>query len=231
MTGARVLIIDDEQQLRRALRRTLEGHDFVVHEASDGESGVSAYGTFRPDVVLLDLMLPDVDGVEVCRRLMAIRSVPVIVLSVVGDEATKVLALDQGADDYLTKPFGSEELLARIRVALRRSGGKQPEASMRFGPLFLDPERRFVTLDGVELHLTPTEYSLLLYLAGNAGKVLTHPMILRAVWGNEYAQDTHVLRTYINQLRAKLRDDPTSPRFIRTDPGVGYRFAEAEHDS
>ena len=150
-------------------------------------------------------------------------------LSVVGDEKTKVAALDEGADDYLTKPFGMGELLARIRVALRRGGANRAQGTeIASGDLVDRPrDARRVRLDGDEVHLTPTEYSLLKYLATNAGKVLTHPMILRAVWGAEYADDTHVLRTYINQLRAKLGDDPAAPRFIRTDPGVGYRFARS----
>jgi two-component system KDP operon response regulator KdpE len=155
------------------------------------------------------------------------RDTPVIVLSVAGEEKTKVEALDRGADDYLTKPFGIDELLARIRVALRRTSAfRSPDGALRLDALEIDPARRRVTLDGAEVHLTPTEYSLLLYLADHAGRVLTHPMILRAVWGEEYEGDTHVLRTYINQLRAKLHDDPANPRFIRTDPGVGYRFAQ-----
>jgi two-component system, OmpR family, KDP operon response regulator KdpE len=229
--GARILIVDDEMQLRRAVRRALEGHGYLVQEAEDGASALAAYQMFKPDVVLLDLMLPDISGVEVCRRLRELRETPIIILSVVGDEKTKVQALDQGADDYLTKPFGSDELLARIRVALRRAALPQSDGAFKLQDLEIDTTRRMVTVAGQEVHLTPTEYSLLTYLAANAGKVLTHPMILRAVWGAEYAEDSHVLRTYVNQLRAKLRDDPAAPRFIRTDPGVGYRFAAPEPTS
>jgi len=226
--GARILVIDDEPQLRRAVRRSLEGYGYAVQEADAGAGGLAAFQSFRPDVVLLDLMLPDMSGVEVCRRLRALRDTPVIVLSVIGDESAKVAALDAGADDYLTKPFGNAELLARIRVAMRRSVRPGPEGKLTFGELEIDPAKRLVTLAGEDLHLTPTEYALLFYLATNAGKVLTHPMIIRAVWGPEYAEDTHLLRTYINQLRAKLRDSPADPRFIRTDPGIGYRFREPD---
>jgi two-component system KDP operon response regulator KdpE len=226
--GARILVVDDETQLRRAVRRALEGHGYQVHESEDGGSALADYQLFRPDVVLLDLMLPDMSGVEVCRRLRAQRETPIIILSVVGDEKTKVEALDQGADDYLTKPFGSDELLARIRVALRHSVPAQAGGSFKVGDLEIDTSRRRVLLAEQEVHLTPTEYGLLTYLSSNAGKVLTHPMILRAVWGAQYAEDSHILRTYVNQLRAKLHDDPARPRYIRTDPGVGYRFAEPD---
>jgi two-component system KDP operon response regulator KdpE len=232
MSGARVLIIDDETQLRRALSRTLGGHGYATREAEDGESGLREFQSFKPDVVLLDLVLPGLDGVAVCRRLRETWQTPVIVLSAVGDERRKVEALDAGADDYLTKPFGSDELLARIRVALRRGSTDRAQASLiRADGLEIDLERRRVTLAGAEVHLTPTEYSLLKYLSINAGKVLTHPMLLRAVWGPEYAGDTQLLRTYVNQLRSKLEDASSAPRFIRTDPGVGYRFADPDDES
>ncbi|HEY7270845.1 MAG TPA: response regulator transcription factor [Dehalococcoidia bacterium] len=227
-SGARILVVDDETQLRRAVRRALEGHGYQVHEAEDGKAALEAFSAFKPDVVLLDLMLPDIGGVEVCARLRELRPTPIIILSVVGDERTKVEALDRGADDYLTKPFGSDELLARIRVALRRSAMPEGGGVFRLDGLEVDSGRRLVALEGEEVHLTPTEYSLLTYLVANAGRVVTHPMILRAVWGTQYADDSHILRTYVNQLRAKLKDDPANPRFIRTDPGVGYRFAEPD---
>lgn len=226
--SARVLVVDDEPQLRRALRRGLEGHGFTVREAEDGRSALAEVDSFQPDLILLDLMLPDMSGIDMCRELRRTRETPVILLSVIGDERSKVAALDEGADDYLSKPFGSEELLARIRVALRHAARSHHDAIIRVSGLTLDLERRNVRVDGREVRLTPTEYSLLKYLAVNAGRVVTHPMILRSVWGEEYAQDSHSLRTYINQLRAKLGDDASSPRFIRTEPGVGYRFAEPE---
>jgi two-component system KDP operon response regulator KdpE len=229
MMGPRILIVDDEPQLRRALRRALEGHGYAVREAEDGASALAEVQAFKPDVVLLDLVLPDMSGVDVCRELRRDHQTPVIVLSILGDERTKIEALDQGADDYLTKPFAIGELLARIRVALRRgSSDRSQQSQIKVGDLAVDLERRAVTLHGRAVHLTPTEYSLLKYLATNAGKALTHPMILRAVWGAEYADDFHVLRTYINQLRSKLETDPASPTFILTDPGVGYRFAEPD---
>jgi two-component system KDP operon response regulator KdpE len=221
----RVLVIDDEQQLRRALTRSLTGHDYNVREAEDGASALREFEAFKPDVVLLDLMLPDMSGVQVCEELRRKHRTPIIVLSVIGEEKTKVAALDAGADDYLTKPFGMDELLARIRVALRRGASdREQRPVISTGGLVLNLEQRTVRVDGVEVRLTPTEYALLKYLALNAGKVLTHAMILREVWGAEYVDDTHVLRTCINQLRTKLSDDAAGPRFIRTDPGVGYRF-------
>jgi len=224
MSGARILVVDDEVQLRRALRRSLEGYGYEVREAEDGKGGLAAFAAFKPDVVLLDLMLPDTSGVEVCGEIRRDHETPIIVLSVVGDEKTKVEALDRGADDYLTKPFGTDELLARIRAALRRQGAPRALTTIDSGDLHIDFERRFVTLAGDEVHLTPTEYSLLRYLTTNSGKVLTHPMILRQVWGPEYVEDSHVLRTYVNQLRAKLKDSPARPRYIRTEAGIGYRF-------
>lgn len=229
--SARILIVDDEQQLRLALKRALDGHGYAVREAEDGATGLTAFDGFKPDLVLLDLVLPDMSGVDVCRRLRAAHVTPIIVLSVVGDEKTKIAALDEGADDYLTKPFAVGELLARIRVALRHAAGPRQRSKIEAGDLSIDVDRREVRVAGREIHLTPTEYNLLKYLAINAGRVLTHPMILRVVWGTEYAQDTAVLRTYINQLRTKLGDDAATPRFIRTDPGVGYRFVDDGDDS
>ena len=227
MSGARILVADDETQLRRAVRRGLEGHGYAVREAEDGAGAVREFAAFKPDVVLLDLIMPDMTGVDVCREMRASSATPVIILSVVGEEQRKVEALDAGADDYLTKPFGMDELLARVRVALRRGSTDRGQiAVIRADGLEIDLANRRVRRDGASVHLTPTEYSLLKYLATNAGKVLTHPMLLSAVWGPEYVSDSQLLRTYINQLRAKLGDDASAPRFIRTDPGVGYRFAE-----
>ena len=224
MSGARVLIVEDEAQIRFALRRYLEENGYAVRFAEDGGSALTEFDAFKPDVVLLDLMLPDMSGVDVCRRIRRDHETPIVVLSALGDEKTKVQALDEGADDYLTKPFGMDELMARIRVALRHGSSlRAGQGAIAIGDLRIDIEKRTVALDGTEVHLTPTEYALLKYLAMNAGKVLTHPMILRAVWGAEYS-DTAVLRTAVNQLRAKLHDDPSAPRFILTEPRIGYRF-------
>jgi two-component system KDP operon response regulator KdpE len=229
MSRPRILIADDEVQLRRAVKRSLEGHGYDVRETEDGAGSLREVGAFKPDVVLLDLIMPDMTGVEVCRELRRASQVPVIVLSVVGEERRKVEALDAGADDYLTKPFGMDELLARIRVALRRGSAERAQAPViDVDDLQIDLTRRNVRVGGQDVHLTPTEYSLLKYLAINAGKVLTHPIILGAVWGPEYASDVQLLRTFINQLRSKLGDDSEAPRFIHTDPGVGYRFAVAD---
>jgi two-component system KDP operon response regulator KdpE len=224
MSGARVLVVEDEQQLRFALRRYLEESDYSVRVAEDGASALAEFAAFMPDVVLLDLMLPDTDGVEVCRDIRRNHGTPIVVLSALGDERTKVRALDEGADDYLTKPFSMEELSARTRVALRHSGTNTSGTAITMGDLEIDLEKRLVKVRGEEVHLTPTEYSLLKYLVASSGKVLTHPMILRAVWGAEYSQDTGVLRTAINQLRNKLHDDPAKPSFILTEPRIGYRF-------
>jgi two-component system KDP operon response regulator KdpE len=172
-------------------------------------------------------MLPDTSGVAICRALRSDHQTPILVLSALGDEETKVAALDEGADDYLTKPFGMDELFARIRVALRHGSSlRANQPVIKSGPLTIDIEHRRVVLDGHDVHLTPTEYSLLKYLATNAGKVLTHPMILRSVWGPEYVGDTSLLRTYINQLRSKLADEQDTPRIIRTEPRIGYRFVD-----
>jgi two-component system KDP operon response regulator KdpE len=225
----RILVVDDELQLRRAVTRSLERHSYETREAETGADALAVFESYRPDVVLLDLMLPDMSGVDVCRELRKTHQTPIIVLSIVGEEEAKVAALDEGADDYVTKPFGMDELLARVRVALRRGiseRGQQP--IIKVDGLTVDIEKRRVSLDGDEVHLSPTEYALLKYLAVHAGKVLTHPMILREVWGGEYTQDTHILRTTVNQLRSKLGDDATNPRYIRTESGVGYRFAEAD---
>jgi len=229
-SGPRVLVVEDEAQIRYALRRYLEGNGYGVREAEDGATAMREFALFKPDVVLLDLMLPDTTGVEVVKQLRHDHQTPVIVVSAVGDERMKVQALDEGADDYLTKPFGMDELLARLRVALRHSSHLRPGQSLiTAGPLTIDLDRRLVTMRGNDVHLTPTEYSLLKYLATHAGKVLTHPMILREVWGAGY-EDTAVLRTCIGQLRAKLEEDPDKPRLIRNEPRVGYRLLAPDEE-
>lgn len=229
MSGPRILVVEDEPQLRFALRRYLEESGYAVREVEDGAGALREFGSFKPDVVLLDLMLPDTSGVDICREIRRASETPIVVLSALGDDKTKVRALDEGADDYLTKPFSMEELFARIRVALRHGSSlRANQPLVKVGHLTVDLEHRLVTLRDKEVHLSPTEYSLLKYLATHAGKVLTHPMILRAVWGAEYVDDTAVLRTYINQLRSKLEDDPVRPTFIRTEPRVGYRFGSQD---
>jgi two-component system KDP operon response regulator KdpE len=226
--GARVLVIDDEIQIARAVRAGLAGSGYVVEWAATGSQGMERVAQWRPDVVLLDLTLPDIDGLEVCRQLRSWSQVPIIVLSVRAGDADKIAALELGADDYLTKPFSMGELVARIHVALRhvalRAGSVGPAARFQTGGLAIDFERRRVSMDGSEIHLTPTEYEVLKYLAINSGKVITHRTLLRAVWGPHYEDETHYLRVFIGQLRHKIEPDPARPRYLVTDPGVGYRL-------
>lgn len=223
-TLPRILIIDDELAIRRFLRTALDVGEFSLHEAENGHAGLAAAAALKPGVILLDLGLPDMDGVEVIGRIREWSPVPIIVLSVREREDDKVRALDAGADDYLTKPFGIAELLARIRVVLRRSIQEAPEPVYRIGGLEVDLPRRRVTVDGAEAQLTPTEYELLRLLVVHAGKVLTHSQILRQIWGVAYMDQPHVLRVNISNLRHKIEPDPSRPRYILTEPGVGYRL-------
>jgi two-component system KDP operon response regulator KdpE len=221
----KVLVIDDEPQIRRALRTSLEAHGYEVATVGTGEEGVIATAEAAPDLVLLDLGLPDMDGTEVIARIRGFSEVPVIILSVREGPGDKVASLDAGADDYVTKPFAMEELLARARAALRRAGPEEPpQPTLRYGELEVDLARRLVALDGETLHLTPTEYSLLETLVTNPGKLLTHQWLLRRVWGQGYGTETTYLRTYIRALRRKLGDDAADPALIVTEPGVGYRW-------
>ncbi|HEY7738636.1 MAG TPA: response regulator transcription factor [Candidatus Limnocylindria bacterium] len=227
-TGARVLVVDDEDAVRRIVVHNLEAHGFRVASADSGEDALDIEPRFHPDLVVLDLGLPELDGFAVIEALRERSSTPILVLSVRGAEADKVRALDLGADDYLTKPFGVQELLARVRVALRhaarRAGGA--EAVFRTGALRVDLEKRQVTLAGAEVHLTPTEYALLTALVADAGAVLTDRALLRRVWGPEYGDENHYVHVYMARLRKKLEADPTQPRYIRTEAGVGYRLVE-----
>ena len=223
MTGTRVLIVDDEAQIRRALRTGLTGHGDVVETAEDGEAALAAIAAHPPEVMVLDLVMPGIDGFEVLRQTRAWSRVPVIVLSAHGEERNKVEALDLGADDYLTKPFGMGELLARLRAVLRRAGTPE-QPVLQAGTLSIDLVRHVVTRSEVEIHLTPTEYDLLRALAKDADKVLTHRQLLERVWGSYAAENAQQLRVYINYLRRKLEDDPTRPQLIVTEPGVGYRL-------
>jgi len=230
--GARILFIDDEAQIARAVRAGLALSGFSAEWASTGKDGMERIAQWRPDVVLLDLTLPDIDGLEVCRQVREWSQVPIIVLSVRTADADKVTALELGADDYITKPFSMSELIARIRVALRhvaeRAGGTGRAARFQTGGLTIDFERRQVTIDGADVHLTPTEYEVLKYLAINAGKVITHRTLLRAVWGPHYEEETQYLRNFIGQLRHKIEPDPARPRYLVTDPGIGYRLLTSD---
>ncbi|HLF27693.1 MAG TPA: response regulator transcription factor [Anaerolineae bacterium] len=225
-TQPHILVIDDEPQILRAMRTILAEKQFRVTTASRGEEGLALAAADPPDVVILDLGLPDIDGIEVCARLREWTQIPIIVLSVRDDEQDKVAALDKGADDYLTKPFGIRELLARIRVALRHLAHVKgsPRTVVTAGAIMIDLTRHSVTRDGVEVKLTATEFNLLAYLAANAGRLLTHESILTHVWGSTVADRTEYLRVFIGQLRKKLEVDPRRPRIILNEPGIGYRF-------
>jgi two-component system, OmpR family, KDP operon response regulator KdpE len=221
--GLRVLIVDDEVAIQRFLRVALSGQGFVISEAATGQDALHALTVERPDLVILDLGLPDMDGVEVTRRLREWSQVPVIILSVREQEVDKIAALDAGADDYLTKPFGVGELLARIRTVLRRQTAGASEPVFTLGSLTIDLANRLVMVDGQETQLTPTEYDILRALVIHAGKVLTNRQLLHQVWGEGY-DDLHILRVNISNLRHKLEPDPSRPTYIHTEPGVGYRL-------
>jgi two-component system KDP operon response regulator KdpE len=223
----RILVVDDEAAIRRFLRTALDTGEFSLHQAENGHAALAAAVAIKPDVILLDLGLPDMDGVEVIGRIREWSQVPIIVLSVREREDDKVKALDAGADDYITKPFGIGELIARVRVALRRSLQQVPEPVYRINELEVDLPRRRVTVRGAEVQLTPTEYDLLRLLVTHAGKVLTHSQILRQIWGVAYVEQPHVLRVNISNLRHKIETDPSRPRYIITEPGVGYRLKDA----
>ena len=229
--GARILVVDDEPQIRRSLQVNLESRGYAVETAETGELAIQAFHNRRPDVIILDLLLPGMGGVEVVRRIRELSPVPIIVLSAMGEEARKVGALEMGADDYMTKPFGMDELLARIRSLLRRAAGAQSaQPVFTAGGLCVNFDRREVTLDDKPIKLTPTEYDLLKYLIEHSGKVLTHRMLLQEVWGQAYVDQAQYLRVFVGQLRKKIEQDPTRPRFVLTDPGVGYRFCAEPDD-
>jgi two-component system KDP operon response regulator KdpE len=224
-TPKRILVIDDEFQITRVLKRSLGAHRYDVRTASDGESGLDLFRDFRPDLVITDLSMPEMSGIEVCRAIRKSSEVPVIVLSVRGEESVKVEALDAGADDYITKPFGMNELLARVRASLRRgpSDPSQQEV-IEAGDFRLDKARRAVTAFGRELHLTPKEFDLLAYLIEHHDRVITHRTLLSTVWGGDYAEQTEYLRVFIGNLRKKIEPEPSKPRYILTEPWIGYRF-------
>ncbi|MGI9148599.1 MAG: response regulator [Chloroflexota bacterium] len=226
MSATRVLVVDDEHQIRRSLRVTLRTNGYDVEEAATGEAALDVVSVRAPDLIILDLGLPDLGGVEVISRIREWTRLPIIILSAIGDDEAKVRALDAGADDYVTKPFSVTELLARMRVALRNGplGSEAGNQVLRAGGVEIDLARRVVTRDGVEIHLTPTEYGLVRFLAQNAGRVVTHGHVLRSVQGAGYEDSIGSLRFYIASLRKKLERDPAEPRLILTEPGVGYRL-------
>jgi two-component system KDP operon response regulator KdpE len=224
--GARILVVDDEIEIMRALQRSLSAHGYEVFTAGSGEEALDAITHHRPDLILLDLGLPGISGLEVCKRVREQTNLPIIVLSVKDTEHDKVRALDLGADDYVSKPFSINEVLARVRVALRHSAQVQSGTEPIFtnGPLRVDFSQRLVQIDGKEVKLTPTEYDLLKALIHNSGKIMTRQMLLAQVWGTGYGTEAHYLHVYIGQLRRKIEPDPAQPRFILTISGVGYRF-------
>ena len=225
---ARILVVDDEPQLTRVLRTGLKSRGYDVRAAADGIAGFEAFNDWHPDLVITDLAMPNVDGLELTRRLRAISTVPIIVLSAKGEEKTKVEALDLGADDYVTKPFGIDELLARVRASLRRA--KAPPASeatqttLDSGDFHVDLETRVITVRGESIHLTPKEFDLLVYFIRHSGKVLTHRTLLAALWGGNYVEQNEYLRVFVGNLRKKIEPDAASPRYILTEPWIGYRF-------
>jgi two-component system KDP operon response regulator KdpE len=223
MSEALVLVVDDEPQILRALQTNLRGAGYDVATAASVEEALSAAAMRPPDAIILDLVLPDGSGIDVARELRSWSAAPILVLSVVGDEAEKVAALDAGADDYVQKPFGIDELLARLRALLRRAG-PSTDPVLEVGDLVIDIDKRLVTVEGRRLQLTPNEFELLRVLAQNEGKLMTHPAILREVWGPAYGTESHYLHVYVSQLRRKLEADPARPRYLLTEPGAGYRL-------
>jgi two-component system, OmpR family, KDP operon response regulator KdpE len=221
----RVLVVDDEPQITRVLRTGLASHGYDVRTASDGDEAFEAFASWEPDLVVTDLSMPRSNGLELCRRIRSVSNVPVIVLSVKGEERTKVDALDAGADDYVTKPFGMDELMARIRATLRRVAPPALEAAtIEAGDFSVDLEARTVEVRGTPVRLTPKEFELLVFLIRNAGKVLTHQVLLKAVWGGGHSEQVEYLRVFVGQLRKKVELDPSHPAYVLTEPWIGYRF-------
>ena len=224
---ARILVVDDDAQLTRVLRTGLKSRGYEVRTAPDGALALATFNDWQPELVITDLAMPVMDGLELCRQLRAISQVPIIVLSAKGEEKTKIEALDLGADDFVTKPFGIDELFARVRAALRRASSSIPTQAttvLEVGVFRADLESRHVTVEGREIHLTPKEFDLLTYFMTNAGKVLTHRTLLKAIWGGNYVDQNEYLRVFVGQLRKKVEPEGTKPRYILTEPWVGYRF-------
>lgn len=224
MPKTKVLVIDDEQAIRRFLRTALTAHGYEIYEAATGEDGILQAINVRPDLIILDLGLPDIGGIDVTQRIREWSETPIIILSVQDQDTDKIRALDAGADDYLTKPFSVGELTARLRVAMRHSRKEEPELVFACGALRADLTARVVTCGGEEVQLTPTEYDLLRVLIQHAGRVLTHQQLLREVRGAGYQEETHLLRVHMSNLRRKIEEDPSHPQYILTEPGVGYRL-------
>jgi len=221
---SRVLVVDDEPQITRVLRTVLSSQGYQVRTAGEGEAALSSFNEWRPELVITDLFMPHMDGLELCRRIRSMSNVPIIVLSVKGEERSKVEALDSGADDYVTKPFGIDELLARVRAALRRGGAEPELASFEVGDYKVDLEGRRVHAHGNEVRLTPKEFDLFVYMARHPNRVLTHRTLLEAVWGEASQEQPEYLRVFMGQLRKKLEPDPSNPKYLVTEPWVGYRF-------
>jgi two-component system KDP operon response regulator KdpE len=226
VSAQRVLVVDDEPQILRGLKVILRDAGYEVETAGNKEQALAALSVRPPDAVVLDLVLPDGSGVEVCREVRSWSQLPILVLSAVGDEHEKVGALDAGADDYVTKPFGTEELMARLRAVLRRGGEEETEPKVSVGDLEIDVAGRSVRRDGVEVHLTPIEFDLLRVLATHRGKLVTHRQLLHEVWGPGYETETHYLRVHFAHIRSKLEPEPSQPRYLITEPGIGYRLRE-----
>jgi two-component system KDP operon response regulator KdpE len=226
VTGKHVLVVDDEPQIVRGLKVILRDAGYEVEAATTKQEALDAVAVKQPDAIVLDLVLPDGSGVEVCSEIRSWSTIPIIVLSAIGDEREKVHALDVGADDYITKPFGTDELLARLRAVLRRSGDDGTEPAVETGDLVIDTAAHRVTRAGEEIHLTPIEFNLLKELAQHRGKLVTHRQLLREVWGPAYETETHYLRVHFAHMRAKLEPEPSNPRYVITDPGVGYRLRD-----
>ncbi|MEO8041267.1 MAG: response regulator transcription factor [Acidobacteriota bacterium] len=224
MTAKRIIVIDDEFQITRVLKRSLGAHRYDVRTASDGASGLDLFRDFQPDLVITDLSMPEMSGIEVCREIRRLSSVPIIILSVRGEEQTKVEALDAGADDYITKPFGMDELLARVRAALRRSPDEKGWSYIEAGDFRVDLDDHQIFVRGEAVHLTPKEFDLLAHLVTNHDRVLTHRALLGKVWGGDYTEQTEYLRVFVGNLRKKIEPDTSTPRYILTEPWVGYRL-------
>jgi len=231
----RILVVDDESQLTRVLRTGLNAHGYEVRTASDGVEGVRQFSDWRPDLIITDLAMPNMDGLELCRKLRSVSQLPIIVLSAKGEEKIKVEALDLGADDFITKPFGIDELLARVRAALRRSSVQtstaNDDSAIEAGDFQVDLESHSVRVSGKEIRLTPKEFDLLVYFTRHPAKVLTHRTLLAAVWGRNYVEQNEYLRVFVGNLRKKIERDPANPQYILTEPWIGYRFDPGAADN